>query len=361
MNILILTRYNNDGGVVTHVINLANELTYRGNTVVVAAPYDSKGLKGRYDRLECVFIPVDFEGKNFVRIIKLLSGIIKKYGIQIIHSHNRNTSLYAQFFRLSQGIPFVWTLHQNNIPTRFPYKFLTFPGDRTIAVSNELKEFCVEKLGVAKNRISIIYNGVHEREYIRDIENSGIKRKYGIKPNETVIVLLSRLERRKGHMMLLNALSRIKEKNMMRVLITGTDLDDGEYRSELQHFIKDKELENIISFVGYVNPVEILNISDAMVLPSEQEGQPIAVTEAFLMKVPVIRTKTGGYEETKDYCIGINDEEELAAAIKRVLSEKNGLEQVVNGAYCFAVKNCTVSTMVLNTVTVYNTVLRLRK
>lgn len=45
-------------------------------------------------------MPVDFEGKNFVRIIKLLSGIIKEFGIQIIHSHNRDTSLYAQFFRV---------------------------------------------------------------------------------------------------------------------------------------------------------------------------------------------------------------------------------------------------------------------
>lgn len=42
MDILILIRYNNDGGAVTHVINLTNELTHRGNTVVVAAPYDSK-------------------------------------------------------------------------------------------------------------------------------------------------------------------------------------------------------------------------------------------------------------------------------------------------------------------------------
>lgn len=117
----------------------------------------------------------------------------------------------------------------------------------------------------------------------------------------------------------------------------------------------------MVSFVEDVNPVEILNISDAMVFPSEEEGQPIVVSKAFLMKVPVIRTKTGGYEETEDYCIGINNEEELAAAIKRVLSEKNSLEQVVKGSYCFAVKNCTVSTMVLNTVTVYNTVFQLRK
>ena len=97
--------------------------------MVVVKPYDSMALKGRYDRLECVFMPVNFEGKNFVRIIKLLSGIIKKYGIQIIHSHNRNTSLYTQFFRLLQGISFVWTLHRNNIPTRFPYKLMTFPGE----------------------------------------------------------------------------------------------------------------------------------------------------------------------------------------------------------------------------------------
>lgn len=345
MNILIVTRYNNGGGVVTHVINLANELMNRGNKVVVAAPYDMFGSEGRYKNLECIYIPINFESKNPIGIIRKLCKIIERYNIQIIHSHNRNTSLYAKFFKIIKNIPFVWTLHQNNIPTKFPYKTLTFPGDRTIVVSSELKEFCVEKLGIPDKKLSIIYNGVYEDKYIIDKDTNNIKKKYGVQPEEKVIALLSRLERRKGHMMLLRALVQLKKKEKLRVLITGTDIDNGEYRQELEKYIKDNNLDSIVSFVGYVNPVEILSICDVMVLPSKREGQPIAITEAFLMKVPVIRTKTGGYEDTKDFCIGIDNEEQLATGIEKILEKNNDLKNMVEAAYAFAKNNCTVNGM----------------
>lgn len=357
MNILIVTRYNNDGGVVTHVINLANELIKKGNTVVVAAPYDSTGLKGRYIKLRCEFMQIDFESKNFVGIIRQLDNVIKEHNIQLIHSHNRNTSIYAQYFKLTKGIPFVWTLHQNNIPIKFPYKVLTFPGDKTIVVSNALKNFCINKLDISTRKVSVIYNGVYENNYIVVPDVDRIKEKFKIKPNEIVVVLLSRLERRKGHMMLLKALMLVNTKKNIRVLITGNDLDNGEYRSELELFIKRNHIEGNISFVGYVDPVEILSISDAMVLPSEKEGQSISMIESFLMKVPVIRTKTGGYEENKGICIGIDDEKQLAMAIEKILDGSN-LDQMVEDAYNFARKNYTIDVMIEQVQNVYKELIK---
>lgn len=146
-------------------------------------------------------------------------------------------------------------------------------------------------------------------------------------------------------MMLLKALMLLKTNKKIRVLITGNDLDKGEYRHELERFINGNHLEDRVCFVGYVKPVEILSISDAMVLPSEREGQPIAVIEAFLMKVPVIRTKTGGYEETKDICIGIDNEHQLAKAIEKVIGNRSDLAEMIEDAYNFARLNCTVNVM----------------
>ena len=329
----------------THVINLANELTRRGDSVVVAAPFDAQGQKGRYEALECNFVPTDFESRHFSGIIGQLNGVVDRYKIQVIHSHNRNTSLYAKYIQWRRRIPFVWTLHQDNVPTRFPYRQLTFPGDRTIVVSGELKSFCVEKLRIPEEKIEVIYNGIREEDYARTVDTDGARQKYGIGPDETVIVLLSRLERRKGHMVLLKALTRIANREKLKVLITGTDLDNGEYRGELERFIRENGLEDLVCFVGYVNPVEILSVSNAMVLPSEKEGQPIAVNEAFLMRVPVIRTKTGGYEDTRDYCIGIDDENDLALALERVLNDRKSLEAMAQGAYAFARGHCTVGAM----------------
>lgn len=50
----------------------------------------------------------------------------------------------------------------------------------------------------------------------------------------------------------------------------------------------------------------MLNISDVMVLPSKNEGFGIVCIESFAMKVPIIRTKTGGYSDIIDFCIGVN-------------------------------------------------------
>ena len=40
----------------------------------------------------------------------------------------------------------------------------------------------------------------------------------------------------------------------------------------------------------------MLNVSDLIVLSSEDEGQAITILESFILRVPVIRTRTGGYE-----------------------------------------------------------------
>ena len=65
-----------------------------------------------------------------------------------------------------------------------------------------------------------------------------ITEQFSIKPDETILTVLSRLEKRKGHMMLLKALMLLETNKKVRILITGNDLDKGEYRRELEKFIK---------------------------------------------------------------------------------------------------------------------------
>lgn len=361
MNVLILTRYNNDGGVVTHVINLANELTKMGHKVVVAAPTVENS--DRYLALNCTYVPVDFEGKNIICAIKEVAQIIKKYQIDIIHSHNRNTSFVAEIFKVLYRIPFIWTLHQNNIPHGLIYKLMTFSGNKTITVSSELKEFCVNKLGIKNNKVQVIYNGVHADKYYKysDEKCREIKNKWNVSENKKVIVLMSRMEERKGHMVLLEALTLLEHKDGYKVLIAGSDLDDGTYRNRMLTYIEDQKLTDNVTFIGYVNPVDVLNISDLFVLPSENEGQPIAVIESFLMKVPVVRTKTGGYEEMKDFCKGIEigDVQQLAENIDAFLDDMFE-EDMIEDAYSFAQQFCTCEAMANKTEEIYLEVLEQR-
>jgi glycosyltransferase involved in cell wall biosynthesis len=92
-----------------------------------------------------------------------------------------------------------------------------------------------------------------------------------------------------------------------------------------------------------------------MVLPSKNEGFSISCIEAFALRVPVIRTKTGGYTDMKDYCIGVNygDINELRDAIVQVITNKQQTAKMVDRAYYFFKSNLTSETMVKEVYNLY--------
>ena len=363
MNILFLTKENNGGGLVTHVINLANILEEKGNRSIVIGPL-ANGNRERFNALRCKYIPLSLGSKNlfeFYKNVQILKTIVKEEKIDIIHSHNRVASVYAQIINMQTGVPFVWTLHLNNIPSNPISRMLTFYGEKVIVVSSDIIHFCVKKLKINRNDIVVGYNGVYEKEYMSfsEDEKKKIREKYGLKRNQKVIVLLCRLDPIKQHKIVIEALERIKSDKEYVVLFTGESMVSG-YKEELRNLVTKKGLDDYIKFVGYVNPVEILNVSDLFVLPSSNEGFPISMIEAFLLKVPVVRTRTGGYKDVKNCIIAMDGVDDLREILQRFLNEKLETEDIVKRGYKFAIKNCSCDAMAEKVLSVYNEILKVK-
>lgn len=82
-------------------------------------------------------------------------------------------------------------------------------------------------------------------------------------------------------------------------------IGDGPDMSELKQKVKNYGLSNNVIFWGNkINPFPYVKIMDAFFLPSRYEGKPMAVTEAMLLKVPIIATRYSSIEEQIDN--GIN-------------------------------------------------------
>lgn len=361
MNILFLTKENNGGGLVTHVINLANILEEKGNRSIVVGPLVN-GNRGRFKALKCKYIPLSLSTKNlfeFYKNIQILKTVVKEEKIDIIHSHNRIASVYAQIINMQTGVPFIWTLHLNNIPSNPISRMLTFHGEKVVVVSSDIIDFCVKKLKIKRDDIVVGYNGVWEKEYMSFAENKKkiIRDKYGIKRNQKVIVLLCRLDPVKQHKIVIEALEKINSDKEFVVLFTGESMVPG-YKEELKNLVKKKGLNDYIKFVGYVNPVEILNVSDLFVLPSVNEGFSISMIEAFLLQVPVVRTRTGGYKDVKNCIITMDGVDDLRRILKSFLNDELETEDIIERGYKFAMKNCTCDAMAEKILSVYNEILK---
>lgn len=112
--------------------------------------------------------------------------------------------------------------------------------------------------------------------------------------NKNILLFLGRLAPQKGLDLLLDTLAKMQRRKSRflkewSVLIVGQG--DEKYITRLKRFCSDNNLEKHVIFTGPFYDTakkEVFSTSDAFILPSYSEGQPIAVLEAWSYKLPCV-------------------------------------------------------------------------
>ena len=352
MNILMLTS-SDTGGVFGHILTVSKEITRRnnGNSVFIGCEHQDKICK--YEEI-CPTYELDFHSKNPLKMIETLrqlSHIIETRKIDIVHCHYRTAALYMQLLNIMKPVSYVWTNHLVPIPYDFLHRMLTFYGKKAISIGTDSKNFLVNDLKIPEKDIEVVFHGVTIENHSAEAGKSTLREKYNISEKEKVIVLLGRLTEVKGHKFLLDA---IYDLPGIKILFTGDGNE--EYKKDLIQKSRQLGIESKVVYTGFVNPYEILQIADVMVLPSRQEGFPLSILESFSMKVPVVRTKTGGYEDMKDLCLAVDfdDSASLKDCVQKVLAGGSEIENMTNRAYGKILSDWNTEAMVDHLLEVYD-------
>lgn len=108
---------------------------------------------------------------------------------------------------------------------------------------------------------------------------------YDGSPKQNLFVSIGRLSIEKGHMVLLEAFSKIAHKTDWNLSIVG----DGPERPFLEKFVEKNNLSERVIFHGHKKNIEkFLSESSVFVLPSFSEGFPNALIEAMSVPLPCI-------------------------------------------------------------------------
>lgn len=101
---------------------------------------------------------------------------------------------------------------------------------------------------------------------------------------------------RKGQQFIVDAIMKlsIEEREKIHFTLIG----DGMMRTDLENKVRDANIQKYISFMGTRSDVDVfLKKSDIFILPSKDEGLPMAIIEAMRASLPIISTPVGGIPE----------------------------------------------------------------
>ncbi len=261
------------------------------------------------------------------RIIRDLYRLIKAEKVDVVHTHLYDGNKYG---RLAAGLARVPVLlsHYHNVYSRRRIKYhlinrvLSFLNDRILAVSQAVKESVIRCDRISPGKIEVLYNGIDPSKFEGNFEDSGVRRKFGVKPEDFLIGVIARLEEQKGHIYLFRALMRlIPDFPQIKVLVVG----DGTLRPVLEAQVMEMGMSEEVLFVGTRKDIpEILAALDLFILPSLWEGFSMALLEALATGTPVIATAVGGASEVirsghDGLLIPPGEESSLAAAVREAI------------------------------------------
>ncbi len=160
-----------------------------------------------------------------------------------------------------------------------------------------------------------------------------------------VISIVARLQTVKGHRLFLESARRVlAKKPESRFWIVG----EGELRRELETIVSQWGLTRAVTFLGYRNdPRNVMISSDVVVCASSYESFSQSALEALALGRPLVATSVGGIPEiVRDGETGIltppGDPDSMAAAILRLLNDRDLARRIGAAGREFVIKNYTV-------------------
>ncbi|HWI61029.1 MAG TPA: glycosyltransferase family 4 protein [Symbiobacteriaceae bacterium] len=182
------------GGAETHVISLARELKRRGHTVMVASAGGRMVSMLTEAGIPHFDIPMDSRSPVVLfRAYRLLRRVVAEQGIGLVHAHARIPAWLTSLALGGRTLPFITTYH-GVYNAGFPWKYLTTFGQRTIAVSDDVRRHLVERLGAPAGQIRVILNGFDTNLFRPGIDIAPLLTEFGAEASGPHVVHAGRLD-----------------------------------------------------------------------------------------------------------------------------------------------------------------------
>ena len=297
--ILIVVPQLDIGGAESYVLDLALSLTKRGYKIIVASWGGSMVKILNEQGIKHYRIPIRFS--SFFASW-MLTWVIKKEKIDLIHANS--SAAGRAVYPASKRMHIPWIITAHGLFGRRRRDRVMEKANRIICVSNFTRAELERDTDIPKHNMEVIHNGIDITKFTSQGYRNRLRTQWNIGDNEFVVGIVARIGDiyGKGHDDLLQAMIHGSTTPTWKLLVVGK----GAGLQALEQRVNQLKLNERVIFCGHRTDVSrILEVTDALALPSRLENFPLSILEAMVMGKPIVAYAVGGIcEAVSNYDTG---------------------------------------------------------
>jgi glycosyltransferase involved in cell wall biosynthesis len=293
-----------------------------------------------------------------------LRRFLKQQKIQIVQTFFESSDIWAGFVTKSlSNAKLIWSRRDMGIlrahKHEVAYRLMAGLPDAVFAVSELVRQHCIEEDRIAPDRVQTIYNGL-------DLADWSTSSPSGNPKDRLLVTTTGNIRHVKGHDIFIKAAAAIVPKFPNVCFSIAGGVLEPNYFEELQALVRNLNLGDHFHFAGGVtNLHEHLSAADIFVLPSRSEGFSNAIVEAMAASLPVVATNVGGNAEAvqdgvSGFIVPSEDPQALAAAIMQLLADPDKAKAMGSAGKQRVAEKFTIEAMMMQTTTTYKKLLTQR-
>lgn len=280
MKILIgcSSRLDKGSGILAYCLNQAQYYLRQGHVVYILAPF-SKSYKNVLVDNQISLINFDMAGQPQVEVLSIYKKIIEIQPDLVVNNDNCFLQQLAPFI----DCPFYFVMHLANYTIGALAKINSEYVDKYVAISNDMKDRMISRYNIPTSKIIMIHNGF----------NTKINSNVNSNKNEGIIVTFAgEFTKRKGADLFIDLTNKLKNDKRFHFHWTA-----GSEKFKAERLINNKQ----VTIYGKLPKSDFFNLlesTDVLVMPSREEGCPMALLEALGKGVvPIVSNGEGAMKE----------------------------------------------------------------
>lgn len=192
-HIAILCMALNIGGAETHIFELAKGLKEQGHTVTVFSGDGVYANALKEVGVRHIEAPLNKKTPAALwRSYRILKKAFRAERPSVVHSHTRISNFVAGLICRRMGIPMVTTVHFN-FRTDPLFRLFSNWGCRSLAVSDDLREYLIRNYRYDPDRVEVTVNGIDTARFCKRRDDA-LRAELSLAPDEKMILTVTRLD-----------------------------------------------------------------------------------------------------------------------------------------------------------------------